>query len=396
MLKLVVAPDSFKGSLDSRQAAAAIARGLEAALPDAETVRVPLADGGEGTTDVLLAAAGGEKQFLRVQGPGGADQPVEAAWGRLADGTAVVEVAAASGLPIARPGDGGPLRRTSFGAGQLARQALAVADGAPDRRANGRKRRLILALGGSATVDGGCGFLRALGYRFLDAEGKELEAVGGELIRIAAVDATHRDPRLVETDILLACDVWSPLLGARGAARLFGPQKGAGPAEVEFLEAGLLHLAELTAGYTGMAVQNFSGGGAAGGMGAFLAAWLGGRLRRGADLVLEAAGLREKLTGATAVFTGEGRVDAGTMEGKTPLAVLRAVGRNCPVFVLAGELGAGADRLLETGAAGILAVVPGPVSKEEAMARGEEYLAAAARRLGRMLGRFWAGGTGGE
>ncbi len=390
MLKLVVAPDSFKGSLTARRAAAVLAQGLNAALPRAEVIQIPLADGGEGTVEVLLEAVGGQKHLLQVQGPAGMSQPVLGAWAQLADGLGVVEVAAASGLPLARTGDGGPLRRTSFGTGQLVREALRALDPTTASDARPRLRRLMLALGGSATVDGGCGLLRALGYRFLDAAGNELEAVGGELSNIAKVDVEGRDPRLDQTEILLACDVQSLLLGPRGAARLFGPQKGASPEEVEILEAGLGHLAKITTALTGVAVEELPGGGAAGGMGAFLSAYLGGRIRWGADLVLEAVGFSEKLIGASAVFTGEGRVDAGTMEGKIPLAVLRAVGGRCPVFVLAGELGDGADRLLEAGAAGIISLVPGPVSREEAMARGEEYLAAAGRRLGRMLEQLWA------
>ena len=366
---ILAAPDSFKGSLSAARAALALAEGALRASPGEEVLQVPLADGGEGTVEAFLAALGGKKVPARVKGPLGNE--VDAFFGLLEDGdTAVVEMAAASGLPLVPPEKRDIMKASTFGTGLLIRAALEAG-----------ARKILVGLGGSATCDGGAGMAQALGFSLLDKEGKELPPGGGSLVRLAALDPSAKHPALEEARFLAACDVTNPLLGPRGAAAVFAPQKGAGPGEVEILERGLRRLAEVLKDRLGRDVAEFPGAGAAGGLGAGLAGFLGASLEPGFELVARALGLEEKITKARLVLTGEGRLDGQTSMGKAPLGVVRLCRRHeVPVIALAGELGPGYRHLFEEGLTSAFSICPGPVSLEKAMEEGEALLADAAER----------------
>ncbi len=366
---ILAAPDSFKGSLSAARAARALAEGVRRVLPAEEVLEVPLADGGEGTVEALLASLGGKKVSARVQGPQG--EPVDAFFGLLEDGeTAVVEMAAASGLPLVPPEKRDILQASTFGTGELVR--LALEEGA---------RRIVVGLGGSATCDGGAGMAQALGFSLLDGKGRELPPGGGPLVRLARIDPSGRHPALEKVRIVAACDVQNPLLGPRGAARVFAPQKGAGPEEVEILEKGLRRLAEALRDQLGRDVADLPGAGAAGGLGAGLAGFFGASLEPGFELVARAVGLEEKIRGARLVLTGEGRLDAQTSMGKAPLGVIRLAGKmGVPVFAFAGEVAPGHEALFEEGLTSAFPLCPGPVSLEEARKMAGPWLSTAAER----------------
>jgi glycerate kinase len=321
-VKVVVAPNAFKGSLSAVEAADAIARGVRAG--GGEPVTAPVADGGEGTLDALVAACGGTVMGVICRGPMGV--PVRAHLGRLEDGTGVVEMAQASGLTLVPERERDPMHATSLGTGELIKAALA-------RRAH----RVLVGIGGSATVDGGAGIARALGMRFLDASGRELPLGGGALERLDRIDDSRLDARLHGVELVVAADVRNPLLGEDGAARVFAPQKGATPEQVDALERGLERLADRLAIDLDADVSDAPGAGAAGGAGAMLLA-LGASVRSGAEVVLEAAGLAAKIAGAQLVVTGEGRIDATTLDGKAPSAVAAAArDAGVPCVALTGE-----------------------------------------------------------
>jgi glycerate 2-kinase len=324
-MRVVVAPNAFKGCLTAKQAAEAMARGVKAAGADA--VLAPVADGGDGTLDALVAGVGGTVMGTIARGPLGL--PVRAHVGILADGTGVVEMAQASGLTLVAAGERDPMRASSYGTGELIRAALAR-----------RPSRILVALGGSATVDGGTGLARALGLRFLDVEGRPLPDGGGALERLALIDKTKLDPRVTATPFVVASDVTNPLLGPEGAARVFGPQKGASPDQVEILERGLERLAERLAEDLGADVAGRPGAGAAGGTAAMLMT-LGAEIRPGVEVVLDALGFADRLNGADLVLTGEGKLDRQTLAGKAPIGVARAAaqaGVPCAAIVGTSEL----------------------------------------------------------
>jgi glycerate kinase len=381
-MRIIVAPDSFKGSASALRVAQAMARGVLAVFPDAEVVKVPIADGGEGTVAALLDATGGQARRAVVRGPLG-DQ-VEAGWGLLGDGrTAVIEMAAASGLPLVPADRRDPGRASSFGTGQLVKAAL-----------DEGLRRLVVGIGGSASNDGGAGLVRALGARFLDAAGRELPEGGAALARLARIDLTGLDPRLAGADLLVACDVDNPLTGPRGASAVYGPQKGATPEVVALLDDALATYARVARAATGRDVAGRPGAGAAGGLGAGLLFFTPARLRPGVEVVLEAAGFDRRVAGAALVITGEGRTDAQTAMGKAPMGVAAAAARHgVPVVCLSGGLGEGADEVLAHGIDALAAVVPRPMTLEEAMRSGEALIEAATARacrllrVGRTLGR---------
>jgi len=366
---VVVAPDSFKGSLSAPEAAAAMERGVLAAWPDARVVKVPIADGGEGTVEALVAATGGRFEVHTVHGPLG--RPVEARWGVLGDGrTAVVEMAAASGLTLVPEGRRDPRVASTFGTGQLLQAALAAGF-----------RRIVVGIGGSATNDGGAGMAKALGVRFLDGRGQPLPEGGAPLIRIASIDLSGVDPRLAEAEILVACDVDNPLTGPRGASAIYGPQKGATPAVVVELDAALERYAEIARHATGRDVARHPGAGAAGGLGAGLLFFTPARLVPGVDLVLDSTRFDDLVRGATLVVTGEGRSDAQTAMGKAPVGVARVAQRHgVPVFVVSGSLGPGAEELLALGIARVESAAPPGMPVKEAMDRAAELLEAAVAR----------------
>jgi len=368
-MKVVIAPDSFKESLSAHEVAAQIAAGFREVFPDADYVMVPLADGGEGTVQAMTAATGGRMVSISVTGPLGT--AVDAFYGLTGDGrTAIIEMAAASGLMLVPPGQRNPLLTTSYGTGELIRAALAAG-----------VSRMVVGIGGSATNDGGAGMLQALGMRLLDAEDRELGFGGGALGRLARMDAAGLDPRLVEVAIDVACDVENPLLGAQGASAVFGPQKGATPQMVAQLDANLARYAARISRDLGKEVATVPGAGAAGGMGAALLA-LGGRLRPGIQIILEAVGFEAIVRDADLIITGEGRIDSQTVSGKAPIGVARIAKRlGKPVIGIAGSLSADAGVVYAHGLDAVFGVVPRPCSLEDALADAAANIRSAARNI---------------
>lgn len=361
-MKIVIAPDSFKESISAPAAAEAIARGVKAAIPGAQTVCVPMADGGEGTVEAVLAAASGEARMQTVNDALG--HKVDAVWGMLADGTAIIEMAAASGLELIAPARRDPMRASSHGVGELILAAL-----------NAGARHIILGLGGSATNDAGAGMLTALGARLLDAEGHSLPPGGGALARIASIDVQGLDPRLAGARIDVASDVDNPLCGPQGASHVFGPQKGATPAQVHELDQALERFADICARSLGVDHRDAPGAGAAGGLGFATKAFLDARFRPGVDIVAELGGLAQAVEGATLVFTGEGRMDAQTLRGKTPAGVARIARQaGVPVVALAGSLGEGYEALHACGISAAFSLAPGPITLQQALNDAERLL----------------------
>lgn len=376
-MHIVVAPDSYKGSVSALEVANAMARGIQKILPTAAVSRVPIADGGEGTVEALVAATGGQLKNNEVTGPRG--ERVLASWGVLGDGrTAVIEMAAASGLPLLPPEQRDPLVATTLGTGELIRAAL-----------DAGLRRIIVGIGGSATNDGGAGMARALGAHFLDAQGNELAEGGAALARLAKIDLGGFDRRLQETELIVACDVDNPLCGTRGASAVFGPQKGATPELVAQLDAALARFAECARRATGRDVANVAGAGAAGGLGAGLMFFTPAKLRPGVEIVLEAVGFSGIVKNADFVLTGEGRTDFQTAYGKAPVGVAKVAKQfGVPVFCLSGGLGNGADDVLAQGIDAVMSICPRPMTLEECMNEGPVLIEAAAARLCRIAQAF--------
>ena len=373
-MRIVVAPDSYKGSVSAPGVADAIRKGILRVFPDAEVAVVPIADGGEGTVEALVAATGGQVLHESVTGPLG--KPVNAHWGILGDGkTAVIEMASASGLSLVPQDKRDPRIATSRGTGQLMKAAL-------DRGL----RKMIVGIGGSATNDAGSGMARALGVKFLDANGEELPPGGAPLAQLAEIDISEIDVRLQHTGIIVACDVDNPLCGARGASAVYGPQKGATPEIVTELDAALKNFAELARKVTGRDAAENPGAGAAGGLGAGLMFFTNAVLRPGIDVVNEATGLDSLIQGADLVITGEGCTDFQTVFGKAPLGVARLAKRHGkPVICLSGSLGSGAENVLQHGIDALMSVVPRPMSVDECMQSGASLVESASERLGRFL-----------
>lgn len=368
-MRILVAPDSFKGSATAPAVAAAIADGLRRVDGTVETVLLPMADGGEGTVEALIACLGGEHVGCTVPDP--LDRPVDAAYGWIADRRlAVIEMAAASGLPLL--GDSpDPARASTFGTGVLIRDAL-------DRGAE----RILLGIGGSATVDGGTGLLAALGARFLDADGNVLRGAGGMLSRIASIDLDGLDPRLRGRELTIATDVTSPLLGPQGAVHVFGPQKGVADPDIPVFEAGMAHFAEIAVATTGVDHRESPGAGAAGGIGFLLCSAAGGEMRAGFPLIAELAGLDAAIAGADLVITGEGRLDAQSLAGKVPIGVARrARAAGVPAMAFAGLIEGDPQDLRPEGLAAVMSIIDRPMSLKDAMGNAEALIAAAASRF---------------
>jgi glycerate kinase len=372
-MKVVIAPDSLKECASAREVAEAIARGVRRVLEDAEIVLVPMADGGEGTVDALVAATAGRFVECEVTGPLG--ERTIARYGLLGDGkTAVIEMAAASGLALAPVERRDPRVTTTRGTGELMVDAL-------DRGV----RKIILGIGGSATNDAGAGMAQALGFSLRDGLGRELEPGGAALARLAAIDGSRKHGLLNACEVLVACDVDNPLCGARGASAVYGPQKGADAAAVKELDAALGHFAKVVETELGVSVLDLPGAGAAGGLGAGLAAFAGARLAPGVELVAEASGLAERLSGADLVFTGEGRLDGQTAHGKTPVGVARiARSMGIPVVALAGALGDGYEAAYAHGVTAAFCICPKPVTLADAVAQAPEWLAGVAEAVMRL------------
>jgi glycerate kinase len=373
-VKVAIAPNSFKGSLTASAAADSIARGLRKAWPGIAIVKIPMADGGDGTLQAIVAATGGRTVPCRVTDPLGRN--IRSMFGLTGDGrTAVIEMALASGLTLLKTRERNPMLTTSRGTGELIRAAL-----------DHGVRDLVIGIGGSATNDGGMGIARALGARFLDARNRELADRGGALTRLARIDASGLDARLKHTSISVVCDVDNPLCGRRGAARVYGPQKGATPAMVKQLDAGLKRLAALLQADLGADVVNLPGAGAAGGVGAGLVAFLNARLRPGVDVVTQAIGLERKLAGCDLVITGEGRLDGQTVFGKAPAGVARIAQKlGIPVIAICGSLGPNAGHVRRAGIAAFFSALEESVAEAELPRRGPGMLERCAEQVGRLL-----------
>ena len=373
-MKIVIAPDSYKESLSALEVAQAVEAGFRQVFPDADYVLVPVADGGEGTVDAMVAATGGRKETVTVSGPLG--EPVEAFYGLTGDGdTAVIEMAAASGLALVPPDRRNPLLTSSRGTGELIRAAL-----------DAGARRFILGIGGSATNDGGAGMVQALGARLLDLEGRELDGSGGDLARLERIDVSALDPRLAECRIEVACDVDNPLTGARGASAVFGPQKGATPEMVQALDANLARLARIVGRDLGVAVDTVPGAGAAGGMGAAMLAFFGATLKPGIEIVTAAVDLDTHVRDADLVITGEGRIDFQTVHGKTPIGVARVAKRHGkPVIGIAGSLGADVGVVHAHGIDAVFSVLGKPCTLDEALRDAAANVELTARNVAAVL-----------
>jgi len=376
-VKVLIAPNSLKGSLDAFEVAAAIAEGLSRGVPGAELDQLPIADGGDLTAAVLVRGLGGTMVSADAIDPLG--RSIRAEWGLLADGTtAVVEVARASGLALLADEERNPMVATSYGAGELIEAALAQGC-----------NRIIVGLGGSATVDGAAGLAAALGVRLLDAKGAPIPRGGGGLAHLDHIDVSAADPRLASAEIVVACDVDNELLGKTGAARVFGPQKGATPDMVEALEANLGRLADVIERDLGRNVRRIAHGGAAGGMAAGIVGLLGGKLARGIDLILDCLRFDERIKGCDLVVTSEGLLDRQTLGNKGPYGVARAAKRHgVPVVVLAGGLSDEVTSHEFSVFDAIFSICPRPMDLRDAMAMTRERMAATAEQVGRV----WAAG----
>ena len=372
-MRIVVAPNAFKGSLSALAAAKAIGDGIRLADPDVDLTLVPIADGGDGTVDALVAGADGQHRVLRVRGP--LTDPVDADYGVIDGGkTAVIEMAKAAGLALLPQDKRDPRVTTTYGVGELLQHAY-----------DGGARHFIVGIGGSATNDGGAGMAQALGYHLLDAQGHELPPGGLALQNLARIHVGGMHANWTDAQVDVACDVTNPLTGPSGASAVYGPQKGATPEVVAELDAALKHFAQIIRRDLGVDVEPLPGAGAAGGLGAGLVAFTGARLRPGAEMVMEALKLDDRIKGADLVITGEGRLDSQTARfGKGPAAVARHARKaGIPVVGLAGGIADEAElRLLFDG---LEATVVEPCTLEDAIAQAEPLLLRAANRVMRLL-----------
>lgn len=361
-MKIVIAPDSFKESLSAPEVAQAIARGIKHAAPQAHILCIPMADGGEGTVAAVLAATQGEARINTVQNALG--QPIEAQWGWLPNQTAVIEMAAAAGLEHIAAHDRDPMRATSYGVGELIKHAL-----------DAGAKHIVLGLGGSATNDAGAGMLQALGLGLFDANDQHLAPGGSGLSKLARIDASGLDKRLGKISMTIASDVNNPLCGAKGASAIFGPQKGATPAQVHTLDAALAHFADCCSQHLGSDSRDMPGSGSAGGLGYAAHAWMGAIFRPGVEVVAEIGGLAKAVQGASLVITGEGRMDAQTLLGKTPMGVATiARDAGVPVLAIAGSLGKDYQALYSAGIYAAFSVVSGPCTLKEACEQASSLL----------------------
>lgn len=371
---IVVAPDSYKGSLSALAVAERMREGISRVFTEARIDIVPIADGGEGTVEALTIATGGTLVAERVVGPLG--EEIDSFYGMLGDGeTAVIEMAAASGLSLVPKEARDPRITTTYGTGQLILRAL-------DKGA----KKLIVGIGGSATNDGGAGMARALGVKFYDAHGVELPNGGAALADLQRVDVSGLDPRVQATEILVACDVDNPLCGPRGASAVYGPQKGATPAMVELLNEALAHMASIVEPCVGKQISHAPGAGAAGGLGAGLLWFTPARLLPGIDIVLEAADFAAKVKDARLVFTGEGRTDFQTAFGKAPVGVAKIAKQfGVPTVCLSGGLGEGCQDVFAQDVSALASAVCHPMSLEECLAAAGQMVADGAERTARLI-----------
>ncbi len=373
-MKVVIAPQAFKGSIGALDVATAIGEGVRRVIPDADLELVPVADGGDGTLETLVEATGGEIRTATVTGPLG--ETVTAQWGALGDGaTAIIEMARTSGLAMVPHEKRDPRTTTTYGLGEAIKNAL-----------DAGFRAFILGIGGSATNDGGAGVAQALGVRLLDDEGHDLSHGGAALARLDRIDMSGLDSRVSESRFSVACDVNNPLTGPEGASAVYGPQKGATPEMVAQLDAALARLAEVVKRDIGAEINDIPGAGAAGGLGGGLIAFVDGTLRAGVDIVLDTVELESKLKGADLVITGEGQMDFQTVYNKAPIGVARMAKANgIPVIAISGSLGRGFSDVHEHGIDAVLPITSAPLTLDEASERAAELAASAAEQALRLM-----------
>jgi len=373
-MNIVIAPDSFKGSLSAKEAGLAMERGIKRAFPESAIKVVPMADGGEGTMECLISATDGKFVAQKVLNPAGRE--IESGFGILGNGTTcIIEMAMSSGLYLIEEHERNPMRTTTYGFGQLIAAAL-------DQGC----REFILAVGGSATNDGGAGMLQALGVKLLATDGEEIGFGGGELSRLQSIQTDSMDPRLGESEFIIACDVDNPFIGPKGASAVFGPQKGATPEMVRQLDENLKQFADVIEQTLGTAIHHIPGTGAAGGLAGGILAFLNGKLESGVSIVARVTGLEEAMEGADLVLTGEGRADFQTVGGKTPYGVAKlAQSHGVPAILLAGSVGDGIDALYEHGVTAVLSIVNKPMTLEEAMGQTGPLLEDAAEQVIRII-----------
>jgi glycerate 2-kinase len=375
-MKIVIAPDSFKESMTAAEVCAAVEAGFRKVFGDADYLHVPVGDGGEGTVQSVVDATDG--RIVEVQATGPLGDKVDAFYGITGDGkTAVIEMAAASGLHLVPRESRNPLVTTTRGTGELILDAL-------DKKVE----RIVLGLGGSATNDGGAGMASALGVKFLDVNGEELRPGGEALSELLTIDVSEMDPRLKSVKVDVACDVTNPLTGPLGASAVFGPQKGATPEMVGILDKSLKRYAEVIERVLFIPVDELPGAGAAGGLGAGVVAFLDGKLQSGIDLVLDVIGFEEAVRDAALVITGEGRIDSQTVHGKAPVGVAKrtkSVAADVPVIAIAGSVGPDYEAVFEHGIDAVFSVVNGVVTLEEALANGSVNVEKTAENIARLL-----------
>ena len=354
-MKIVIASDSFKGSCSTLEVAAAIERGIKKVKHGAEIIKLPVADGGEGTVDTLVMGTGGRYEKVEVVGPLG--NKIKAQFGILDGNIAVIEMASASGLPLLQEHELNPLKTTTYGTGQLIKAAL-------DRQCN----KIFLGIGGSATNDGGAGMAQALGVSFKDSAGKEIGYGGAELARLEDIDISELDPRINQAEIIVMSDVTNPLCGEKGASYIYGPQKGATPEMITKLDANLKHYAAIIKAKLGKEVEKIPGAGAAGGLGAGLIAFCNVQIYPGVEKILDLIGIDHYLSNADLVITGEGRIDHQSIYGKVPIGVAkRASKKNVPVIAIVGGIGEGAAEVYAHGVTAVQDIIPRPMTLQEAM-----------------------------
>lgn len=375
-MKIIIAPDSFKGSASALEVANAIKEGVQRVFSHAQLEIIPMADGGEGTVQSLIDATGGKILVERVVGP--LENEVEAIYGILGDNrTAVIEMAQASGLTHVAPEERNPCITTTYGTGQLIKAALDYGC-----------RKLIIGIGGSATNDGGAGMAEALGVKLLDSNGHEIQRGGGSLDSLDKIDISGIDPRLNSTEIIVACDVNNPLNGKDGASNIYGPQKGATPDMILKLDRNLFHFSTILQRDLNInkIVANIPGSGAAGGLGAGLIAFLNAELRSGIDIIIDATDFKNRIKDANIIITGEGRIDSQTIFGKTPIGIAKlAKSYNIPVIAIAGGISDGAEKVFSFGIDAIIDIVAEPMSLNYAMSNAISLISNAAEYTARLI-----------
>ncbi|WP_460287378.1 glycerate kinase family protein [Clostridium faecium] len=373
-MKFVLAPDSFKESMTSKEACDAMERGIKKIIPDAECIKMPMADGGEGTLEALVECTKGKIYDVEVMSP--LMEKITAHFGMLGNSnTAVIEMSSASGIMLVPKEKRNPLVTTTYGTGQLIKAAL-------DMGAD----HLIIGIGGSATNDGGAGMITALGAKLLDKDGKELKLGGGELNKLHNIDISYMDPRIKNVTVEVACDVENPLVGENGASYVFGPQKGATNEMVKILDDSLKHYADKIKEQFNIDISNVPGAGAAGGLGGGLLAFLNGKLRSGIELVIHHTALEEKIRNSDYVITGEGSIDNQTIFGKTPIGVSRIAKKHgVPVIAVAGRIGDDIVTIYDEGIVSVFSILQKVTYLEEALEDGKENLEKTLENIARLL-----------